>query len=199
MTSLVLVAPVRSRGRHRGTWGANRLLWFAGVAVVMLGMFGSVVWALGYSPLGFDRLSLDGGARSVTLNAAGEYVVYEQRVGDDPPLLTTLVVQSDSGERIVTQPSPSGDGASMRRDLPMFAAWEVARFTVTTPGTYSVYAVRATPSEPRPSGTLAVAAVPSTPWLGTWLGLAVVGVLPALIGAAMMATALRRSRADAAH
>lgn len=193
MTATVLVGPVVPRVRRRG--GPGRLLWVVGVAMVLAGMVGSVVWAMGYSPLGFDRFSLDGGARSLTLDSTGEYVVYEQRVGDEPPLFTTLVVQSGAGERIATEPPVSSDGGVARRDLPMFAAWEVARFTVVTPGVYSVYAVRSTPTGPRPSGTLAVAPVSTTRWQGTWLGLAVFGALPVVIGGAVLAAAVRRDRA----
>jgi hypothetical protein len=193
VTAAVLVGPVQPRVRRRV--GRGRLLWILGVAMVLAGMVGSVVWAMGYSPLGFERFSLDGGARSLTFDTSGEYVVYEQRVGDQPPLLTTLVVQSGTGERIVTEPPVSSDGGVVRRDLPMFAAWEVARFTVASPGIYSVYAVRATPTGPRPSGTLAVAPVSTTRWQGTWLGLAVFGALPAVIGGAVLAAAVRRDRA----
>lgn len=193
MTSLVLVAPTESRTRRNRP--AGRLLWVVGVGLVMAGIFGSVVWALGYSPLGFERFSLDGGARSVTFDAVGEYVVYEERVGDAPASLTTLVVQSSSGERIPTSVAADGESGAVRRNLPMFAAWEVARFTVTAPGTYNVYAVRSTPSEPRPSGTLALVPVDTTRWMGTWFGLAVFGAVPAMLGAAVLAAAVRRDRA----
>lgn len=190
MTSVVLVAPVDAR--HRRVGGPGRFLLLVGLAMVVAAVVGSVVWAMGYSPLGFERFSLNGGARSLTFDTTGEYVVYEERIGDELPLLTTLVVQSQLGERLVTTPAVGNDGQPVRRNLPMLDVWEVARFTVTTPGTYSVYAVRATPADPRPAGTLAVASVTSTGWQGTWLGLVVFGALPGAIAALLLAAAVRR-------
>lgn len=195
--SVVLVAPVESRRqRHGGLSRPGRGLWILGLAMMMAAMFGSVVWAMGYSPLGFERFSLDGGARTLTFDTPGDYVVYEERVGDDPPLLTTLVVQAGNGERISTQPAVGSEGGLVRRNLPMFDAWEVARFTVVTPGSYSVYAVRSAPAGPRPSGTLAVAPVSTAQWQGTWFGLALFGAAPAIVAAVLLAAAVRRGRAS---
>lgn len=193
MTSIVLVAPVEPRPRRRR--GPGGLLLALGIAMVAAALFGSTVWAVGYSPLGFERFSLDGGARSLTFDTTGEYVVYEERVGDNPPRLTTLVVQSGSGERITTQLPTGDDGGRAQRNLPLFDAWEVARFTVAAPGVYSVYAVRSAPSDPQPAGTLAVASVTTTGWQGTWLGLVVFGALPAVAGAVLLAAAVRRRAA----
>jgi hypothetical protein len=193
MTSVVLVAPVEAR--HRRMVGPGRLLFILGLAMVVAALVGSVVWAMGYSPLGFERFSLNGGARSLTFDTTGEYVVYEERIGDDLPLLTTLVVQSELGERLTTTPAVGNDGQPVQRNLPMFDAWEVARFTVTTPGNYSVYAVRATPADPRPAGTLAVASANSTGWQGTWMGLVVFGAMPGVIAALLLAAAVRRRSA----
>ncbi len=193
MTSVVLVAPVEAR--HRRMVGPGRLLFILGLAMVVAALVGSVVWAMGYSPLGFERFSLNGGARSLTFDTTGEYVVYEERTGDDLPLLTTLVVQSELGERLTTTPAGRqrrSAGAAQPADVRCLGGGPVHR---DTPGNYSVYAVRATPADPRPAGTLAVASANSTGWQGTWMGLVVFGAMPGVIAALLLAAAVRRRSA----
>jgi hypothetical protein len=188
---VVLTVPA---GRRRRTGGTRRLSWWTGAAVLVLGMAGTVVWVLGFSPVSFERFSAGAGAHSMHLDGPASYIVYEERSGNTPPALPVIVVQDAAGQRLVAD-LPDGRAARpVARSLPFFSAWELGRFDVPAGGSYSVYAVRPTPTDPRPAGILAVASDRSATWLGGWAGLVVLGFVPMAAGAVGMGLSAGRAR-----
>lgn len=192
MTQVVLVAPADPARRATGR---IRLRTVVAMGLFMAAVFGAVVWAVGLSPLGFDRFALGGGARSLRFDVGGEFVVFEQRDGGARPQFTSLVIQGPGGERIPTYVAPGAVAGVVERDLPFFDAWEVARFDVEIPGVYTLYAVRSAPGMARPDGTLAVTSARSAGWMGSWAGFGAFAVAPALVGVAVLVVT-RRPRRD---
>lgn len=176
----VVVAPPTSAARRRppSRWLAR----VVGVALLAAGVFGAAVWVAGFSPVGFERFDLTGGARTLRFDTPGEYLVYEARTDGVFPELGSLTVTGPDGEAVGVRP-PSGvnDGA-VARSLPMFAAWEVGRFSVANPGAYTIAALRPGAGVAPPSSTIAVAPARTATWVGGWLGLVVLAVMPFALG-----------------
>jgi len=196
MTQVVLVAPADPARRSRG---GIRLRTVVAMGLFMAAVFGAVVWVVGLSPLGFDRFALGGGARSLRFDVSGEFVVFEQRDGAASPQFTSLVIQGPSGQRVPTYVAAGAVAGVVERDLPFFDAWEVARFEVSTPGVYTLYAVRSAPGVARPDGTLAVTSIRSAGWMGSWAGFAAFAVAPALAGMAVLLAPRRHPRGEPGH
>jgi hypothetical protein len=188
---VVLTVPM---DRYRAPSGRHRLLWWLGALLALAGVAGSVIWVMAFSPVSFERFQAEDGARSLRLDGPAEYVVFEERLGTSPPPLPVIVVQDLNGDRIVASLPDRGSPRPVARSLPFFAAWEVGRFEVPADGIYSLYAVRPSPSDPRPAGTLAVASARSATWLGSWVGLVAFGGIPLVAGAACMGLARRLGR-----
>ena len=182
MNGPILVPPMEPSahvaGRRRG-WVVGGL----GLALVALGMFGAAVWVWGLSPVGFERIDLGGGAQSLRFDTAGEYIVFEERTGSTPAGVEGLVVQSRTGDRLIIERPARGEG---ERSLPFLNAWEVGAFRVRVPGVYTVYAVRPGIQAAAPGGELLIANARSAGWLGSWLGLFVLAVVPAAGGVAVV-------------
>jgi hypothetical protein len=191
---VILVPPMDRRRTRR--WTVRHPARLVAGLFVAVAVIGAVVWVAGLSPASFDPVSASGGARAVSFAAGGEYVVLERRVGDQPPAVSSLVVQSAAGVQVSIDRSLSDDGAGLERNLPLFASWEVARFVIDEPGTYTMYAVRPEAASQSGAGTLAIAPARSLGWLGSWLGLmAMVGVpLLAAAGVLVGAGAIGRRR-----
>jgi hypothetical protein len=193
---VVLTVPT---GPRRATSGPLRLVWWLGVVIALFGVAGSVVWVLGFSPVSYETFRAEAGARTVRLEGPATYVVFEERTGSTPPPLPVIVVQEQGGARIVASLPDARSPRAVARSLPFFAAWEVGRFTVPADGVYSIYAVRPSPTDPRPSGTLSVAPARAATWLGSWVGLVALGAVPLITGAAVMGAATRANRRSGAE
>jgi hypothetical protein len=165
-------------GRRR-----NWLVRGLGVAFVALGFFGAAVWVWGLSPVGFERIDLGGGAQSLRFDTPGEFVVFEERDGGSSPRVEGLVVQSRNGERLIVSRPAREDAARTR---PFLEAWEVGAFRVRVPGVYTIYAVRPGPQAAQVGGELLLANARSAGWLGSWLGLVALGVVPVGCGVAVL-------------
>lgn len=180
----VVVAPPTSPARRRppSRWLARGV----GGALVAAGLFGAVVWVAGFSPVGFERFDLDGGAQTLTFDETGEYIVYEERGIGAFPELTSLTVTGPDG-RLVTVRPPAGvaDGA-VARTLPLLEVWEVGRFSVADPGAYTVAALRSGAGVAPPSSTVAVAPARTATWVGGWLGLVALALLPLTLGVGVL-------------
>lgn len=180
----VVVAPPTSRQRRRppSRWMAR----VVGAALVAAGVFGAVVWVAGFSPIGFERFDLTGGARTLRFDTVGEYIVYEERVEGVFPELDSLTVSGPDGELVTVRPPAGVTDGAVARSLPMFAAWEVGRFSVAEPGAYTIAALRPAAGAALPSSGVAIAPARTATWVGGWAGLVALALLPLAVGVGVL-------------
>ena len=180
----VVVAPPTDVARRRppSRWATRAV----GVLLVVAGVFGAAVWVAGFTPVGFERFDLADGPRSLRFDTAGEYVVYEQRVDGGLPQLTSIGVAGPDGGPVVVRPPAGATDGAVARSLPFFEAWELGRFSVTEPGTYTITSPRAGAGAAPSAATIAVAPRRTTSWLGGWAGFAVLGGAPLAMGIAVL-------------
>lgn len=190
----VVVSPPMSRERRRppSRWLARMV----GLALVGAGLFGAVVWVAGYSPVGFERFDLAGGARTLRFDTPGEYILYEPRAEGVFPELGAVSVSGPDGDLVTVRPPAGVNDGVVARSLPLFAAWEVGRFSVVDPGSYTIAAMRAGAGAAVPSSTVAVAPSRTATWVGGWFGLVALSILPLALGVGVLWASWRRPATD---
>jgi len=180
----VVVSPPTSRAPRRppSRWLAR----VVGAALVGAGVFGAVVWVVSFSPVGFERFDLAGGARTLRFDTPGEYLVYEERQPGAFPELDSLSVSGPDGSPVTVRPPAGVTDGAVARSLPLFAAWEMGRFRVEDPGAYTLAALRAGAGVAAPSTTIAVAPARTATWVGGWAGLLALGAAPLALGVGVL-------------
>lgn len=190
----VVVSPPMSRARRRppSRWLAR----VVGAALVGAGLFGAAVWVAGFSPVGFERFDLAGGARTLRFDTPGEYILYESRQEGAFPELGAVSVSGPDGDLVTVRPPAGVNDGVVARSLPLFAAWEVGRFSVVDPGAYTIGALRSGAGAAVPSSTVAVAPGRTATWVGGWFGLVALSVLPLALGVGVLWASWARPSTD---
>ena len=194
MIPVVVAPPGRPQRRRPSIQWLTRVV---GLALVVAGVLGALVWVVAYSPVGFERVTLAEGPRTLRFDTPGEYLLYEERPDGQLPQLGTVAVSGPGGAPVALRPPAGVPEGAVARSLPLFEAWELGRFSVADPGEYTLVALRSGAGAPTPSATVAVAPVRMPSWPGTWWGLIVLGVAPAAVGVGVVAASGgRRSTGD---
>ena len=203
MTAPALVPPVDLRSTPPGPPG--RGLRRLGLAALLVAVAAAVVWAGGWSPLGFQRFELADADRQLTLRQPGEYVLYEEGEGASAPALPSpvqVLVEGTDGlaaAEVVPAQAPGEVAAPDAYRTPWHEGRALARFRVDEPGTYRLVVlplddVDPAAYEPLPLGGLAVADARSTSWVGGPWGVAVLVGVPAGVAVALLLAGRRAGR-----
>lgn len=180
-----------------------------GVALVLIGILGGIVWFGALSPFGFVRIRFVTAAeRTIDVARPGTYLVFEEGPGataaDLPPRLSiTVLDESGRSVPVETLVAPGERAAPQAYHVPPNEGRAIARFDASRDGSYYV---RVAQLDLRNAGdpdgyradlprTIAVGRELSWPWMRSPLGLLVLGVLPMLVGVALLARERRRRRA----
>ena len=207
VTAPALVAPVDLRRPPPPPPG--RTLRRLGLAALAVALAAAVVWAGGWSPLGFERFDLVDADRRLTLRDAGEYVVYEEGDGASAPGLPSplqVLVEGTGGlpaAEVTPALAPGEVGAPDAYRTPWHEGRALARFRVEEGGTYRLVVVPLRDADPAEYGpeqavTLAVGDARSASWAGGPWGVALVVGVPAGVGVALLVASRRARRAAAA-
>lgn len=189
--------------RPRSGVDRHRLLRWAGVVLLVLAVFGGVVWAGAYSPFGYQRFDVFDQGRVLDLRQGGTYTVYEEFDGASDVRLPTpveVVVRREDGEVVAVTPAqaPGERAAPDAYDSRWHEGRALATFEVDDGGRYVVQVefLEALPGQYRAFErvTIAVARQPTFDWLAGPLGAVVLAGVPAALGVMALLVAWRGDR-----
>lgn len=177
------------------------------MAVILLGLVGGVVWTGALSPVGYHRFSVVTLDRTLDIDRAGTYLVFEEFAGASEPDLPSpldVSVFATDGRPVDVRPliEPGERAAPHGYRLLSYEGRAIAEFTVPRPGRYLVQVRPLAPESVEESDfragmphTIAVGRDLTTTWLGSWVAAILMGPLPVLTGIALLVVWRRRSRA----
>jgi hypothetical protein len=176
-----------------------RALWYwIGALLIVAGVVGAVAWfVLGLMSLDetvddFERVALPGGG-SVTLDDAGEYVVYAEASGTTPLRPSGITVTGPDGEPVATEVY----SGSVTYGFGGRSGIAVSTFSADEPGQYVVETTSALSAG---AETLAVGPSIGGDLLGAILGGFAIGAIGVLTGVVVLiVTGVRRGRAKRAR
>ncbi|MEZ5141255.1 MAG: hypothetical protein R2726_01870 [Acidimicrobiales bacterium] len=205
----LVAPPARARSTSRPVWWAGS---WVGVLLLVVAVFGAVLWVGAVSPLGFRRFSVFDADRRIDFRQPGTFVVFEEYRGASRPSFPPALDVTVRGDAPVTvdkliQPGQSA-APDAYRDAFGHEGRAIARFTITEPGSYRV---RVNPKplgtyDPaeyasRTRGTIALGRDLATTWLATPWGVVALVVVPLITGLVLLVLtrrARRRARRAAA-
>lgn len=177
----------------------------AGIVLVVVGLLGAIMWTARYSTLGHLRVPLVSGDRVLELDRAGTYLVFEEFDGASSPQrpspLEVLIV-AEGGSPVEVEPlqGPGESSAPLAYETPLHEGRGLARFHIDEPGAYRLEVTLRGESDgssayrPLTISQLAVAEESAAGWLGTWMGLATLCLVP-LAGGVGLVVVTRRGDA----
>jgi hypothetical protein len=203
----VVLTPPLSAGPRRRT-RALPIAALVGAGLVLWGVLATVVWGAAVSPYGFVRFSLADADRTITVQRAGTYVVFEEfpgAAGDDPTLPLEVSVIDEQGLPVEVTPliDPTDPGAAASYRVPFHEGRAVAQFHLPERGRY-LLRVDLRPLEDAPPGRyrvdpsarLALGRRTSLSWVGSIAVPLLGGVAPAAAGTWVLIRSVRARRRD---
>lgn len=176
-----------------------------GLGLTLVGVAGSILWVGALSPYSFTRFPLAEGVRSLKVERAGTYVVFEEFPGASGPTLpapleVTVTGPDGSAVPLVDLAEPGVRRSVDGYRVPGHEGRAVARFVAPAAGDYLVVVFERLPGTyppdqfaPRSDVTMAAGSDLATSALGRPIVGAAMGPLPAVAGLALVTgTAVRR-------
>jgi hypothetical protein len=179
-----------------------------GAVLIVVAVVGAVVWTAALSPVGYNRFSVTSLDRTLDIDRAGTYLVFEEFAGaSQPDLPSTLEVSvfATDGRAVPSRRliDPGERAAPHAYNLFGYEGRAIAEFSIPRPGRYLVQvrpvgAGSADPGEYRDvvPETIAVGRDLAAGWLGGWLGPLLMAVVPFVLGVALIVVWRRKSRAS---